>query len=411
MFFRLATLGCKVNQYETELFREGLRRLGYTEAKDGEIADLVFVNTCTVTAESDLKSRKLVRKHIRENTGAKIIAAGCSVSHSPETFAGLQTGNIAAPITLLKDKSQLGVLLEELGLAEIPKGISSFAERHRAYIKIQDGCCNVCSYCIIPKIRPVLASRPENEILDEIKALAKNGYRELVLTGIHLGYYGREQNNDTALVPLLEKIMAVDEPFRLRLSSLEAVEVSDELVDLMLANPQRICPHLHLPMQSGSGSVLRRMKRRWDAAKFVNRCEELKKRFDKLALTTDVIVGFPSETETEFEETCEVVRQLRFSKVHTFRFSARKGTEAADYAGQIPPLVQKQRAERLIQIGGQLRREYAGSLIGTKVSVLLETPDGGTADRYLDVRLSAPQRVGTIVDVVVRQTDDDVLLV
>ncbi|MDR1268927.1 MAG: tRNA (N(6)-L-threonylcarbamoyladenosine(37)-C(2))-methylthiotransferase MtaB, partial [Planctomycetaceae bacterium] len=398
MFFRLFTLGCKVNQYETEYIRTGLLRLGYMESVAGHTADIVVINTCTVTAESEMKGRKAIRKLIRENPGAEVVVMGCSATHNPKPLL-----NINGVSKIISDKQEIPDFLRSLGLTELPNGIQVFGERHRAYVKVQDGCQVGCSYCIIPKVRPILRSRPENEVLEEIKTLTQNGYREIILTGIHLGHYGIDFANGYGnLATLVRRIVEMEEPFRLRLSSLEAVEVSEELIDLMLQNPQRICPHLHLSMQSGSDEVLRRMRRRWLSEPFIRRCEEITARFDRLALTTDVIVGFPSETEEQFEETCRIIERLRFSKIHIFRFSPRKGTEAATFSDPVPPPVQRIRAARLAEIAQRLRTDYAASLVGTTLSVLSETIHGGTADRYLNVQFQKTidsKMLGQIKDV------------
>ncbi|MDR2755698.1 MAG: tRNA (N(6)-L-threonylcarbamoyladenosine(37)-C(2))-methylthiotransferase MtaB [Planctomycetaceae bacterium] len=398
MFFRLFTLGCKVNQYETEYVRNSLLRLGYAESEPGHVADIVIVNTCTVTAASEAKGRKVIRKLIRENPGAEVIVMGCSA-----TYNSKQLLNINGVSKIITDKQGVPDFLRSLGLAELPNGIQTFGERHRAYVKVQDGCCVGCSYCIIPKVRPTLRSRPENDVLEEIQTLSRNGYREIVLTGIHLGHYGAESANSRQnLAALVRRIVEMKEPFRLRLSSLEAVEVSEELIDLMLQNPQRICPHLHLSMQSGSDEVLYRMRRRWLSEPFVRRCEEIISRFDRLALTTDIIVGFPGETEKQFEETCQIVERLRFSKIHIFRFSPRKGTEAATFSDTVSLPVQRVRAVRLAEIAKQLRTNYAALLVGAALSVLPETIHGGTADRYLNVQFQKtvnPQILGQLREV------------
>jgi len=409
MFFRLLTLGCKVNQYETEYLRTGLLRLGYIEAETDNVADLVVINTCTVTAESDLKGRKAIRKLIHQNPGAEIVVMGCSVTHDPESL--LKIGGVSK---IISDKQEIPAFLASLGLTELPHGIDSFGERHRAYVKVQDGCRVGCSYCIIPKVRPTLRSRPENEVIKEIQKLSRNGYREIVLTGIHLGHYGIDFSDGISnLVTLVRRIIESNEPFRLRLSSLEAIEVSDELVDLMVQNPERICPHLHLSMQSGNDEVLRRMRRRWLSEPFIRRCEEISVLFDLLALPTDVIFGFPGETEEQFEETCRVVKRLRFSKIHIFRFSPRKGTEAATFSGPVPPPVQRRRSERHTEIAGQLRADSAASFIGTTLPVLIETVDGGTSDRYLEVHLQKTleeSALGQIVPVRITQVHGEKLI-
>ncbi|GHT12668.1 tRNA (N(6)-L-threonylcarbamoyladenosine(37)-C(2))-methylthiotransferase MtaB [Planctomycetales bacterium] len=399
------TLGCKVNRYETEYIRSALIHYGCVECHETDVADLVIVNTCTVTAESDAKSRKIIRKLVKENPGAEVVVIGCSVQHQPESIL-----EIAGVTKIIPDKEQIPVFLQQLVQQRgwntdniLPTGIERFGERHRAFVKVQDGCVIGCSYCIIPKVRPVLSSRPVGEVLDEIRVLSKNGYREIVLTGIHLGHYGRSTNveNRTTdnLAALVKRVAELDEPLRIRLSSLEAVEVTDELIDLMTAYPDRICPHLHLSMQSGSDTVLKRMKRRWSRSRFIERCNEIAARFDKPALTTDVIVGFPGETDNDFEATCDAVKQLRFSKVHVFRFSPREGTEAATFTDVIPQRIQKERATLLAQTAEKLRQEYAASLVGIKETVLMETPYTGTASRYIDVRLAQKQTTGELVAV------------
>ena len=404
MFFRLFTLGCKVNQYETEIVRTALLQNGYTEAGETGIADLVIVNTCTVTAESEAKSRKAIRKLISENPGANVVVMGCAAAQHPDSM--LQIGGVSQIIT---DKEQIPGFLRQLGLTTLPKGITAFGNRHRAFIKIQDGCQVGCAYCIIPKVRPTLRSRPIDEVLPEIQTLAQNGYREIVLTGIHLGHYGIDFAGQNIRLPeLVRRAVDLPEVFRLRLSSLEAVEVTSDLIGLMLRYPDRICPHLHLSMQSGSDEVLRRMKRRWLSEPFVRRCEEILSQFDRLALTTDVIVGFPGETAEQFDETCRIVERLRFSKVHVFRFSPRQGTEAATLPNRVPPKEQKRRAAILTVLADRLRSDFAASLIGNKEMVLLETETSGTCGRYLDVQLDRPAEAGTLVAVQIERSEADV---
>ncbi|MCL2710625.1 MAG: tRNA (N(6)-L-threonylcarbamoyladenosine(37)-C(2))-methylthiotransferase MtaB [Planctomycetaceae bacterium] len=405
MPFHLSTLGCKVNQYETEFVRTALLMHGYTEANEEDIADLVIVNTCTVTAESEAKSRKIIRKLVRDNPGANVVVMGCVAAHKPHEI--LQIGGVSHVIT---DKEHVPNFLRQLGLSTLPTGIASFGDRHRAFIKVQDGCNANCLYCIVPKVRPTLRSRAIGDILPEIQTLARNGYREIVLTGIHLGHYGAGFHADTHtnLTNLIRRVVDLPEKFRIRLSSLEAVEVTDELLDLLQCYPDRICPHLHLPMQSGSDEVLRLMKRRWLAEPFIRRCEEILSRFDRLALTTDVIVGFPGETAEQFDETCRIVERLQFSKVHVFRYSPRQGTEAATLPDRVPPLEQKRRATILTRLADNLRSEFAASLVGSMATVLLETPTSGTCGRYLDVQLNQPAEPGTLVAVRIERNEGNV---
>ena len=406
MFFHLYTLGCKVNQYETEVVRTALLRHGYTETLEGDLADHIIVNTCTVTAESEAKSRKEIRKFVRKNPGANVVVMGCAATHHPDAM--LEIDGVSQIIT---DKQQIPDFLRQLGITEPPTGIASFGERHRAFVKVQDGCRGGCSYCIIPKVRPTLYSRPIEEILPEIRVLAQNGYREIVLTGIHLGHYGVDvAAGHPLLTKLIRRIVDLPEEFRLRLSSLEVSEVHGDLINLMVRYPDRLCPHLHLPMQSGSTEILRLMKRRMMRKPFIRRCEEILSKFDRLALTTDVIVGFPGETPKHFDETWQVINRLRFSKVHIFRFSPREGTEAATLPRHVPPSEMKRRATLLKSLTGNLRTEFAASLVGSRETVLMETPTRGTSGRYLDVRLEHPAEVGSLISVQIERTEGEVCL-
>ncbi|HYO23957.1 MAG TPA: tRNA (N(6)-L-threonylcarbamoyladenosine(37)-C(2))-methylthiotransferase MtaB [Lacipirellulaceae bacterium] len=370
---RTHTLGCKVNQYETEFLREGLLGIGYTDARDSEPADLCVVNTCTVTAEGDSKSRQVIRRLARENPASKIVVMGCYATRAPEEVAALP--NVTEVLT---DKRELGDLLGRFGVTDVPTGISGFGRRHRAYVKVQDGCLLRCSFCIIPHVRPALASRPVPHILDEARRLVDGGYREIVLTGIHLGHYGVDFNlraakeHWTRLSHLVSAIAELPGDFRVRLSSIEATEVTRELIDVMAANPQRICPHLHISMQSGSDSVLRRMRRRWGSRRFLDRCDLLRTRLDRPAITTDVIVGFPGETDAEFAETVAVCRQAGFSKIHIFPFSARRGTPAATLPAQLPKQLKHERVKALAAVEAALRDEYFDSLRGMRLLVLVE---------------------------------------
>jgi len=391
--YHAVTLGCKVNQYETEYLCQGLESLGYRPAQPGEQADLCVVNTCTVTTEADHKSRKAIRQLARRFPQARLIVMGCYATRAAEELSALP--GVAEVIT---DKQQLPQLLMRLGLSVPPLGVGRFGNRKRAYVKIQDGCNMPCSYCIIPKVRPVLISRRPHEVLDEISRLVASGYREVVLTGIHLGLYGADFGHcplhagepsqslaaahsagATHLTALLRQVLQLPGKFRVRLSSLEASEVSDELLSIVCDNPQRICQHLHLSMQSGSDAVLRRMRRPWPAQRFLERCLQIRDRLPGMALTADVIVGFPGETEEDFAATCQAVEAIGFAKLHIFRFSPRPGTAAAKLPERVPNSIKQQRAERLGAIGDRLRRQYMQTLLGQRLEVLIEesVPAGG----------------------------------
>jgi len=424
---RTVTLGCKVNQYETEFVREGLLTIGFEDAQEHEAADLCIVNTCTVTAEGDSKSRQIIRRLARENPASKIVVMGCYATRAPHDVAGLP--NVTEVVT---DKRELPDLLGRIGVTDVPTGISGFGRRHRAYVKVQDGCMLRCSFCIIPYVRPQLASRPVEHILDEVRRLVGRGYREVVLTGIHLGHYGVEWNRTapkakwTRLSHLVRRIAELPGEFRVRLSSIEATEVTRELIDVMADHRAKVCPHLHISMQSGSDAVLRRMRRRWGAQRFVDRCELLKERLDRPAITTDVIVGFPGETDAEFAETVAVCRQVGFSKIHIFPFSPRRGTPAAEMPGQLSKQTKQQRSRELAAVEAGLRDAYFATLRGMRLRVLVESPldesgeaahnphpskgrarggisDGrfiGTSCRYAPVQLACTaNEVGQFIDI------------
>jgi threonylcarbamoyladenosine tRNA methylthiotransferase MtaB len=398
---RTVTLGCRVNQYETEFVRQGLELVGFRDAAEGEQADVCVVNTCTVTHEGDAKSRQAIRKLAKHNPAARIVVMGCYATRAPDEVAALP--GVAEVIT---DKRELPDLLGRFGLADVPTGISRFDSRRRAYVKVQDGCMLSCTFCIIPTVRPHLRSRPPEHIVDEVRRLSAGGHREIVLTGIHLGHYGIEQNQGRPKIEwlrlsnLLQRLMRLDEDFRVRMSSIEATEVTRELIDVMAAHPRRICPHLHVSMQSGSETVLRRMRRRWGARRFVDRCKLVRQTLVRPALSTDVIVGFPGETEAEFAETLAACEEVGFSKIHIFPFSPRRGTPAATMPLQVPPAVKQERVDRLTRLGETLRDRYYETLRGTRLDVLVEgqlpmvdagaePAVAGTACRYATVEIRA----------------------
>lgn len=413
---KTVTLGCKVNQYETEYIREGLHRVGYVDADKTDEADLCIVNTCTVTNEGDAKSRRAIRRLARENPSSRIVVMGCYATRAPEEVKALP--NVAEVVT---DKRELPDLLGRFGVVDIPTGISQFGSRHRAYVKVQDGCMLRCSYCIIPHVRPQLTSRPVDHILDEVRRLVDNGYREVVLTGVHLGHFGVDWNlkkpkqDWVRLADLVRSIAELEGDFRIRLSSIEATEVTRELIGVLQTYPHKICPHLHVCLQSGSDAVLRRMRRRWSSRMFVDRCQMLHEALDNAAITTDVIVGFPGETEDDFEASCRVARQVGFSKIHVFPFSPRRGTPAAEMSDQVDAHVKADRVARLTSVESELRRTYFQSLIGKHVQVLVESRTAndagfftGTACRYASVEFPAtPEQEGSLLDLVCHSALDD----
>ena len=393
---KTVTLGCKVNQYETQFVREGLLGAGYRDVEDGQPADLCIVNTCTITSEGDSKSRQIIRRMNRDNPDARIVVMGCYATREPEAVASLP--GVAEVVT---DKRELPDLLGRFGVIDIPSGISGLNNRHRAYVKVQDGCLLRCSYCIIPQVRPEMYSRPMQDVLSEVRVLVDRGFHEVVLTGIHLGHYGVDFNKGkpksewTRLSHLVREICEMSPSVRVRLSSIEATEVTRELIDVMKMFSVQVCPHLHVCLQSGSDRILRRMKRRWTRRHIIERCDLIKDELHLPAFTTDVIVGFPGETDSDFEQTMDACRQIGFSKIHMFPFSPRRGTPAADMDDQIPKSVKAQRGKTLMELETDLKQNYLESLVGERLQLLTERvhDDGtasGTSCRYAQVRARVP---------------------
>ncbi len=391
---RLVTLGCKVNQYETQYVKEALEANGYREAADGEIAELCVVNTCTVTMEGDAKSRQTVRRLHQANPGARIVVMGCYATRDPRAVARLP--GVTRVIT---DKTRLAEELRDFGVRRWPAGIRRFDGHQRAFVKVQDGCLLNCTYCIIPQVRPKLRSRDPEAIVAEVAGLVAGGCQEIVLTGVHLGHYGidlsrgRPRTAWCRLWHLLERLDALPGDFRIRLSSLEAAEARDDLIGA-LGRLRRVVPHLHICLQSGSDRILAAMQRRYRVAGFLERCRRIRAALEAPAFTTDVIVGFPGETEADFEATCRVVRAVGFSKIHVFSYSPRAGTAAALLPARVPPAVVAARRDALRELECELARAYYRELVWRRLEVLVEGADPrrpghvlGTSCRYAPVSL------------------------
>jgi threonylcarbamoyladenosine tRNA methylthiotransferase MtaB len=416
---RLVTLGCKVNQYESQFVKEALELNGYREAAAGERADLCVVNTCTVTMEGDAKSRQSIRRLHQQNPAGRIVVMGCYATRAPETV-----GRLPGVTRVVTDKQRLPEELKEFGVDLWPNGIRRFDGHQRAFVKVQDGCLLNCTYCIIPKVRPVLRSRRPEEIAAEVAGLAAGGVQEIVLTGVHLGHYGidlskgKPKHEWQRLWRLLDSLGDLPGEFRIRLSSLEAAEARDDLVSAM-ARHARVVPHLHLCLQSGSDRILARMKRRYRTRGFLERCARLQQALDRPAFTTDIIVGFPGETEADFQETLRVAREAGFAKIHVFSYSPRVGTAAAELPDAVPPPTIAERRERLRELERELARAYGQSLIGRRLEVLVEGADPrrpgsvvGTSCRYVPVSLPghAPALLGRLAPVRISAYADDALL-
>jgi threonylcarbamoyladenosine tRNA methylthiotransferase MtaB len=414
----MVTLGCKVNQYETQLVKEALLQNGYVEAEEGEVADLCFVNTCTVTSSGDSKSRSEVRKLSRKNPGTRTIVMGCYATRDPEAVAALPD-----VFEVVTDKREIPDVLDRLGIIDIPTGISHFDGRKRAYVKIQDGCILKCTYCIIPKVRPGLQSRSPDDIEAEVRRLIGNGYKEIVLTGIHVGHFGVDTTREKSGLPpfrlwhLFQKLDKIPGDWRLRLSSIEAAEVNDNFIKAA-ADCEHLCPQFHLSLQSGSDSVLRRMRRRYYVERFLEKTERMREQLVNPSFTTDVIVGFPGETDEEFEETITTCKRAQFMKIHIFPFSARKSTPAAEFENQVDPQIKKARCQKIAEVERDLACQYYQTLEGTDLEVLIERmePDTegmirGTDRRYAPVVVPGSEDdVGKLIHVIGKKANRDFLL-
>ncbi|MBM3968388.1 MAG: tRNA (N(6)-L-threonylcarbamoyladenosine(37)-C(2))-methylthiotransferase MtaB [Planctomycetes bacterium] len=415
---RLVTLGCKVNQYETQLVKEALLRAGFREAAEAEPADLCVVNTCTVTENADSRGRQVVRQLARENPNCQTIVTGCYATHDPAAIAKLP--NV---IEVVPDKRELPDVLLRLGVAEFPTGISRFDGHKRAFVKVQDGCLLRCSYCIIPMVRPGLSSRSPDDIEAEVRRLIEFGYEEIVLTGIHVGHYGVDTTRGRSGLPpfrlwhLLQRLDQIPGRWRLRLSSIEAAEFSDDFISAA-ADCEHLCPHFHPALQSGSDTVLARMRRRYRVAQFLETVAKLHERLPNPALSTDVIVGFPGETDEEFEQTLDTCRQARFMKIHIFPFSRRRGTPAAKMPNQVSAPIKKQRCQELARLETEMTRQFASTLIDRPVEVLVEGLSSsrsgfvqGTDRRYANVELPGNSRdFGHLVSGMASRMDSDELV-
>lgn len=405
-------LGCKVNSYETEAMRGMFERAGYEIVDFKDIADVYVVNTCTVTNIADRKSRQMLHQARKRNPNAVIAAAGCYVQAKEEELlkdsaVDIILGNnkksdIVTMVERYFENRNKEELVTDIGAEQGYEELmlSSTYEKTRAFIKIQDGCNRFCSYCIIPYVRGRVRSREEEDILKEIKGLAQKGYQEIVLTGIHISSYGtdrqrqKEETESNPLAELIKRVADIPGIERIRLGSLEPRIITEDFVRT-IAEIRQFCPHFHLSLQSGSDTVLKRMNRKYSAAEYYEKVELLRQYFEHPAFTTDVIVGFPGETEEEFEETCAFVKKIGFSHIHVFKFSKREGTKAADMVGQLTEEIKHQRSNRLISLAEQMSKEYKALFMGRIEKILVEeevTVDGvayqvGHNERYLKLAL------------------------
>ena len=385
----LHNLGCKVNAYETEAMQELLEQNGYEIVPFQEGADIYIINTCTVTNMADRKSRQMIHRAKKMNPDAIVVAAGCYVQ------AQENTGELDACIDIVIGNNKKQNLIEILEAYEQKRKeergafvqqevidinhtkeyeelhLTKTAEHTRAYIKVQDGCNQFCTYCIIPYARGRVRSRRKAEVVEEVRTLAENGYKEVVLTGIHLSSYGVDFEEQETLLSLIEAVHEVEGIERIRLGSLEPRIITEEFAETLASLP-KICPHFHLSLQSGCEATLKRMNRRYSAGEYLEKCGLLRKYFENPALTTDVIVGFPGETEEEFEESREFVEKVNFYETHIFKYSKRQGTKAAVMPDQVPEPEKTRRSNILLAMDERNRKNYEEGFSGKETEILVE---------------------------------------
>ncbi|WP_041605936.1 tRNA (N(6)-L-threonylcarbamoyladenosine(37)-C(2))-methylthiotransferase MtaB [Halothermothrix orenii] len=377
------TLGCKVNHYETEAMMGIFEEAGYKVVDFDDRADVYIINSCTVTNEAARKSRQLARKARRKNPEAVVALVGCYAQVSPDEVKKIDAIDLVLGSDRRKD---IVKLVEEVrtGGKEVTDvkdfkklttyedlNINKVKETTRAYIKIEEGCNQFCSYCIIPYARGPVRSRKEESVIQEVERLVRAGVKEIVLTGTHLGAYGLDENNDKALVELIQNLVKVKGLARIRLSSLEVTEVNDDLIRIM-GSEDKVCPHLHLPLQSGSNTILKKMKRPYTVEEFKETVDKIRKIIEDIAITTDIIVGFPGEGQKEFNESYNTVKELGFSRLHVFPFSIRQGTPAARMKNQVPGDVKKEYSKKMRELNKKLMLEYQKRFWGHLRDVIIE---------------------------------------
>lgn len=425
-YYRIFTLGCKVNSYESQALREQLEARGYQPAHEGTRTDVVIINTCSVTSVSDQKSRQKIRSFIEQYKDAVIVAMGCYIQMASgfvQTIPGVdilvgthKRDRIPDYIAQFQQEKKQIIDVEDYTRKEKYEAlhISSYMDNTRAFLKIEDGCDNFCSYCIIPYARGGVRSRPKEEVLKEVTRLVNHGYQEIVLTGIHTGGYGQDLQNVT-FAQLLQDILAHEPRLkRLRISSIEESEIHDDMLAI-LAHEPRIANHLHIPLQSGSASVLRRMNRKYDTEQFYQRLCAIRAIRSDIAITTDIIVGFPGETEEEFLETYQFAKKCAFADIHVFPFSSRSGTVASRMKEQIDPQTKKERVHRLLHLASELREAYQSQFENQEIAVLFEEYDPirgintGHTSNYLSVTIEKAESLHNQIRTVIYRKNGCIL--
>lgn len=397
---RFFTLGCKVNQYDTQGIRERFLGCGFKEADNGEVADIYIINTCTVTSEADQKSKNIIRRCIRTNPKARVIVTGCLVEKDSVS---------------LSDIKGIDFIISK---RFFPEGISDFSGHTRAFLKIQDGCNNFCSYCKVPLVRGSSRSKALDKIIQEARALVENGFKEIVLSGICLGSYGKDLKSQTKnLVDVISALENIEGLLRIRLSSIEAVDISNELIK-KIANSRRLCRHLHIPLQSGDDKILEDMQRKYSRKDYLNLIQKIKNRIPDIAVTTDCLVGFPTEDEFNFKNTLDLIKEISPLKVHIFSYSPRPGTQAFNFRQRLNPHTLMLRVSQLKAVADSCNFTYRKQFVNKNMVVLIEAPykesQGfwqGYTDNYIKVRVSSNQNLkNQLICLKLKQVDKDSVL-
>ena len=420
--FYIYTLGCKVNSYEIEAIKDDLINSGFV-LTDEENADYIIINTCCVTNMAASKSRQKIHSFHNQNPKAKIIVMGCYVQGFEDEIKEIEGVKL---LVGTNDRSKIKQYLNEMeNQISLVKDISLFNsyedlsitscfENTRAYLKIQDGCNNFCSYCIIPYVRGQIKSRDKDKVIAEAKYLISLGYKEIVLTGIHTGSYGKDLK-DYSFSDLVEELLNLDGLYRLRISSIEESEIDDKFINLLINN-DKLAKHLHIPLQAGSNHVLKLMNRKYDTKTFVDKINYIKQQVKDIAITTDIIVGFPDESDKDFEDTLTISKEIGFAKIHVFPFSSRKGTVASKMKNQIDGTIKKQRSKQLIELSNKLNFDYNNKYLNKEIEVLVEEKDHeyyvGHSSNFIKVKIKSDYEIqrNSLVKVLITKIFDSYVI-
>ena len=405
MKFNIVTFGCKVNQYESNMMKERMLSSNFFYVENISEANIIVVNTCSVTNVADKKCLKMIRRIKREYPNSILVVAGCSSQNKQEIYENLDIDILIGN----KDKSKIDILLKEY-IKTHKKYVKFYNDRKldfedmlisdynhiRAFIKIEDGCDNFCSYCIIPYVRGSVRSKNFETVIKEAKLLTQKGHKEIVLTGIHTGHY---MDNGYDLTDIINELSKIEDLLRIRISSIEITELNDKFLNMLSTN-KKVCDHLHIPLQAGSDEILKKMNRKYDLKYYEEKIKKIRMIRPDISITTDIIVGFPYETDELFNETLEFSRKMNFSKIHVFPYSIRLGTSAANMPNQVDESIKKERVKKLMDLSKTMEKEYYNKFVGKELDILVEECDNnvsiGHSSNYLMIRLNEKLEVGQI---------------